>query len=69
LFLKNTGTDKTPVFEFPKLMHIKETPAFFGGHECGVAIADFGTSKNKDIIVGDECGRYIYFKNSDISFK
>lgn len=69
LFLKNVGTDMNTVFEFPKLMHFKEKPAFFGSHECGVAIADFGTSNNKDIIVGDECGRYIYFKNSDISFK
>lgn len=67
LFLRNTGTNAAPVFQFPKLMAFHGDPLFLGQHACGPAIADFGGPEGPDLIVGEEGGRFLYYHRADLS--
>jgi hypothetical protein len=67
LFLKNVGSNKTPIFEFPKLFAFKGDPIFLGQHACSPAIANFGKSDGKDLVVGSQDGQFIFYERSDLS--
>ncbi len=68
LLMENAGTNEEPVFEFPRLMLFKGEPKFFGQHEIGVAVADFGNPGGYDLIVSRENGMHYFFRHEDISF-
>lgn len=67
LFMKNVGSNKAPVFQFPKLMKFKGKEIFLGQHACGPTPADFGNNEGPDLIVGTETGRFIFYKHADLS--
>ncbi len=69
LFLRNVGSNTKPVFEFPKLMAFRGDPIFLGQHACGPAIADFGGEAGPDLIVGEEDGRFWFYRRKDLSLK
>jgi hypothetical protein len=68
LLMENVGSNDAPVFEFPKLMIFKGEPMFFGQHEIGVAVADFGNPEGYDLIVSRESGVHYFFSHGDIDF-
>lgn len=68
LFMENVGSNDTPVFEFPKLMTFRGEPVFFGQHEIGVAVADFGNPEGYDLIVSRENGVHYFFSHTDVGF-
>ncbi|MBT3272928.1 MAG: VCBS repeat-containing protein [Spirochaetales bacterium] len=68
LFLKNTGTNTSPVFDYPRLLHYRGNPVFLGQHSCGPAPAFFRAGEPPDLVVGRENGLFYYFSRSDISF-
>jgi hypothetical protein len=68
LWLKNVGSNKEPLFEFPCLMHFKGQPVFFGQHACSLALTDLGGEGGPHVLVGDEEGRIHYFRREDISW-
>ena len=69
LFLRNVGSNSEPVFEFPKLMAFRGDPIFLGQHACGPAVADFGREAGPDLIVGEEDGRFWFYRREDLSLK
>ena len=69
LLLRNVGSNTEPVFEFPKLMAFRGDPIFLGQHACGPAIADFGGEAGPDLIVGEEDGRFWFYRREDLSLK
>ena len=46
---------------------ISGKPIFLGQHSCGPAIADPGDSDGPELIVGDQEGKFIFFKRRDLS--
>ncbi len=70
LWLKNVGDDDNPVFEYPRLMRMKQHKqqglfTSFGWHSCSASVADFG-GRQKGILVGSEEGEIYFFRFSDI---
>lgn len=58
LFLRNSGTEADPVFEFPKQLKYKGELVRFGHHGCGASTGMVGKITNglPNIVVGDERG-------------
>ncbi len=69
LLLKNMCDNAKPAFAFPRILTFRGKPVFLGQHACGPAIAPFRGSKNADLIVAEEEGRFRYFKREDVAFK
>jgi len=67
LFVKNVGTESAPVFAYPKLFAYKGKTLYFGGHACSPALADFGDPEGPGLIIGEESGRLLYFRRSDLT--
>ena len=67
LFVKNVGTESAPVFAYPKILAYRGEPMYFGGHACGPALADFGDPEGPGLIIGEEGGRFLYFRRSDLT--
>ena len=68
LWLRNTGTNEEPKFAFPRLMHFRGDPVFFGQHACSFALTDLGGPGGPHILVGDEEGRIHFFAREDVSW-
>ncbi len=68
LLLRNTGSDKEPVFAYPELIHFRGKPVFFGQHACGPTLAALGRGDRPGIVVGMETGRFIFLDRADIDF-
>ena len=64
LFLKNTGSNREPVFQFPELMTHDGEPIFLGQHACGPTPAAFTGAGRPDLVSGRENGR-LYFYSRD----
>ena len=67
LWLRNVGSNDTPVFSFPVLLRVKGRPVYFGQHECSLAVTSLGGG-GPNLIVGDEEGRITFFRRPDISW-
>ena len=67
LLLENKGSNRTPVFAYPKLMHHRGEPVHLGQHACSPAAAFFG--EKPDLVVGTERGRLIYYDRNEITWK
>ncbi len=67
LFLRNVNTNTEPLFAFPELLKFRGEPIFLGQHACAPAPADFGNPEGLDLIVGEEDGRFIFYKRGDLS--
>ncbi|WP_157557836.1 FG-GAP repeat domain-containing protein [Niabella aurantiaca] len=68
LFLRNSGTDKAPVFEFPKMMKYKGRVMLFGVHDCAPTTGYLGDKGTLNLIVGIEKGVYMYYQRKDLSW-
>jgi hypothetical protein len=69
LWLRNTGSNAAPRFAFPLLLHVRGKPAYFGQHECSVAVTDLGgAAGSAGLVVGDEEGRLHLFRREEISW-
>jgi hypothetical protein len=68
LFLKNTGTDSQPVFEYPKMLKYKGKPMLFGVHDCAPVTGPIGSDNENNLLVGTEYGTYIYYRYEDLEW-
>lgn len=68
LFLKNTGSEAQPVFEYPKLLRFKGKPIFLGQHSCAPTPWYRNGDRGPDLVVGTEKGRFIYYERADLSW-
>jgi hypothetical protein len=59
LFLRNAGTEKEPLFEYPKQMKYKGEFIKLGQHACSGTTGYLGQTSNNlpNLVVGDERGR------------
>jgi len=67
LLLRNLGSNETPRFAFPQFLAFRGAPLFLGQHACAPAIADFGGPAGPDLIVGEESGRLLFYRRTDLS--
>lgn len=58
LFLRNAGSEKEPIFEYPKQIKYKGVYVRFGHHGCGASAGMLGqiTNNSPNVVVGDEKG-------------
>lgn len=68
LFLRNSGTEEKPVFEYPVPMRFKEERINMGQHEIGVSAAHFGPGNSLNLVVGDETGRFYFYERKDLQW-
>jgi len=68
LWLRNTGSNAEPRFAFPRVLHFRGQPIFFGQHACSLALTDLGGPGGPHLLVGDEEGRVHFFAREDISW-
>ncbi len=68
LWLRNTGTNEQPKFAFPRLLHFRGEPVFFGQHACSFALTDLGGPGGPHVVVGDEEGRIHFFAREGVSW-
>jgi hypothetical protein len=68
LFLKNKGTEKRPVYEYPKILKFKGKDMLFGAHDCVPATGPIGSQNENNLLVGTEYGTYIYYKYEDLTW-
>ena len=67
LLLDNKGSNKEPVFAYPKLLHHRGKPVHLGQHACSPSAAFF--DEEPDLIVGTETGRFMYYQHEHISWE
>ncbi|WP_256009863.1 FG-GAP repeat domain-containing protein [Desertivirga xinjiangensis] len=68
LFLRNTGSDEKPVFEFPKMMKFKGNDILLGAHSCSPTAAKVGPGNSLNLVVGTEYGTYMFYQRKDLSW-
>ncbi len=66
LFLRNVGTNRAPRFKLPEMLEHKGQPICLGQHACGPTVADFGSPDGPDLIVGEESGRFIFYRRANL---
>jgi len=67
-FLRNSGTEQNPVYEYPVMLKFKGENILLGQHSCAPTVGKIGTNKKQNIIVGDETGRFIYYSRDDLDW-
>ena len=68
LFLRNSGTEQKPVYEYPVALKFKGKRINLGQHEIGVATGYIGPGNSLNLIVGEETGRFYFYKREDLSW-
>ncbi|WP_256009869.1 FG-GAP repeat domain-containing protein [Desertivirga xinjiangensis] len=68
LFLRNSGTEQRPVYEYPKILKFKGQNISLGGHSCAPATAKIGDKGALNLVVGIETGAFIYYSRKDLSW-
>lgn len=68
LFLRNSGTESKPVYEYPVPVKFKGERINMGQHECGVTTGFIGPNKKLNLIVGDETGRFYFYDRDDLDW-
>ncbi|MFI4910885.1 MAG: FG-GAP repeat domain-containing protein [Sedimentisphaeraceae bacterium JB056] len=69
LFMKNTGTETSPLFAYPQILEFDGKIRNFGVHSCSPDAADLNDDGKKDIVVGNETGKFYFFDGNDVGFK
>lgn len=68
LFLRNSGTEERPVYEYPVPLRFKGERINMGQHEIGVTAAHFGPGNSLNLVVGDETGRFYFYERKDLEW-
>ncbi len=68
LFLRNSGTEEKPVYEYPVPIRFKGKRINMGQHACSPAVGNFGPGNSLNLLVGDETGRYYFFERKDLQW-
>ena len=68
LFLRNAGTEERPVYEYPVPIRFKGERINMGQHACAAAAGYIGPGNSLNLIVGDETGRYFFYKREDLQW-
>jgi hypothetical protein len=68
LFLRNSGTEAKPVYEYPVALKFKGKRINLGQHEIGVAAGYIGPGNSLNLIVGEETGRFYFYKREDLDW-
>ena len=68
IFLKNSGTESHPIFEYPVMLKYNGKKINLGQHSCAPATGFIGSGNTLNLIVGDETGRYIFFDRKDLDW-
>jgi hypothetical protein len=67
-FLRNSGTEDNPVFEYPVMLKFKGENILLGQHSCAPTVGNIGTNGKQNLIVGDETGRFIFYSRDDLEW-
>ena len=67
LFLRNSGTNKKPEFDYPVRLSFNELAIRHGVHSCSPAVVDFNNNKH-DLFVAEESGRIFYYPGKKLSW-
>ncbi|CAG4999828.1 hypothetical protein DYBT9275_02318 [Dyadobacter sp. CECT 9275] len=67
VFLRNSGTEERPVYEYPVALKFKGERINMGQHECGVATGYLG-GNSLNLVVGSETGRFYFYKREDLDW-
>lgn len=69
LFMKNVGTNESPIYEHAvPFHHIKKGPVQMGGaHESGVVATTLGGGKGPNLLIGNETGRLFLLRRENLS--
>lgn len=68
IFLKNSGSEENPIFEYPAIVKFKGDPILLGQHACAPTVGKIGPGNTENLIVGDETGRFIFFERKDLTY-
>ena len=68
LFLRNSGTEEKPVYEFPRMLRYKGKELLFGAHSCVPATGPIGSGNPNNLLVGTEYGTYRYYDYRDLEW-
>jgi hypothetical protein len=68
LFLRNSGTEAKPVYEYPVPMRFRGERINMGQHEIGVTADYFGPGNSLNLVVGDETGRFYFYERKDLQW-
>lgn len=69
LFLRNTGSNRSPRYEAPRQLQFKGRDLYLGAHEMTAVACGLGdTSKGPNLLIGMESGRIWFFRHEDITF-
>lgn len=68
IFLRNSGTESKPVYEYPRMLKFKNEVINLGQHSCAPAVGKIGQGGTNNLIVGDETGRFYFFERKDLSW-
>jgi hypothetical protein len=66
LLLRNAGTNKNPVFDYPRVIQFNGSKLEMGVHSCSPLAIDVGRGK-LDLLVGEEDGTVIYYPREALS--
>ena len=70
VFLRNTGTNTAPVYEYPRQFQFRGEDVYFGAHSNSPTVCDLGdTSGGPNLLLGVESGRIIYFEHRDLTLR
>lgn len=67
LFLKNTGTEEKPIFDYPKVLKFKNEIISLGLHSCSPTVGSIGDGSS-NLLVGIETGNFIYYDRKDLTW-
>jgi hypothetical protein len=68
IFLRNSGTEENPVYEYPKMLQFNSEYIMLGQHSCAPTVGKIGQGGTNNLIVGDETGRFIFYERKDLKY-
>ena len=68
LFMRNVGTNDSPVYDYPKMISFKGKTLHFGQHSCTPTVGSLGNDNGLDLVVGDQMGRFYFFEREDLTW-
>lgn len=68
LFMRNIGTNESPVFDFPQPLKFKGKHIELGIHACSPSATTLGGNGKLNLVVGEENGKFMFYKREDLSW-
>lgn len=68
IFLRNSGTEEDPVYEYPRMLKFKGKKIELDQHSCAPTVGEIGPGNTMNLIVGDETGRFYFYERKDLSY-